>query len=264
MAWGKVKELEEKVTCSEVKAPDIYIEPIPRQKIAYLMEEYPTQEWLAYLVGKESDHNNFFVEDILIPPHTEASYASAEAEPFHIPENCIGVIHSHHRMGAFHSGTDQSHVDRNFPISITIAFGNGRDDSFTFDAVSHQRTPCGKPITLPCTVKYVQPPPSFDKDKFLKEAKANIDKGNRVKSLAVYYPGYGYLDEEFMARQEGAIPQTIIRKGESVVLRKSVTSIEVAALQQQVAAEFGIGITRAEAEDILLSHPNGMGWLKGE
>lgn len=205
--WGKGDA--EEIKCSEVgQAPDIYIEAVPRQKIAYLMEAYHHQEWLAYMVGKESDKGNFFVEDLSIPPHKFAGGGSAEAEPFNIPERCIGVIHSHHGMGAFHSGTDQAYVDRNFPISITVARGTG--ESLTFDAISVKKTPCGKRARLKCDVYYVQPPPLFDKDEFLKKAKENIDKG---KGVYVYprlqgyggFPGYGLSPYTLLEEGEAAL-----------------------------------------------------------
>jgi len=151
---------------------------MPRAKIEMLMAEYPHQEWLAYLVGRISDKANIFVEDISIPPHKEAHGASAEAEPFHQPEHCVGIIHSHHSMGAFHSGTDQAYVDKTYPVSITVA-RNGSHE-LTYDAVSYTKTLCGKAITLKSTIKYVQPRPTFDKDGFLRDAKANIDKGKKV------------------------------------------------------------------------------------
>ena len=175
--WKVDKEQESAIQCSLIKSPTVYIEPIPRQKIQLLMSEYTHQEWLAYLKGRISEKDNIFVEDILVPPHAEASGGSAEAEPFHIPKDCVGIIHSHHGMGAFHSGTDQSYVDKNFPVSITVARGNG---DLTFDAVSYTQTPCGKGTTLKSSVKYVQPQLPFDKDTFLKESKKNIDKGKRV------------------------------------------------------------------------------------
>ena len=171
------------VNCSLTPKPDIFIEPIPKDKIDILMEEYSHQEWLGYLVGRIAETGNFFVEDIVIPPHAEASGASAEAEPFNIPENCIGIIHSHHGMGAFHSGTDRSYVDKNFPTSITVALKSG---DLEFDAVSYQVTPCDRRTTNDCDVRFVSPPPLFDEEKWLGEAKDNIKKGenNRV----YFYP----------------------------------------------------------------------------
>lgn len=208
--WKVDKGKDNHIVCSLVRSPTIYLEPIPRAKIQFLMKEYPSQEWLAYMTGRISEKANLFVEDISIPPHKEASGGSAEAEPFHIPENCVGVIHSHHSMGAFHSATDQAYVDKNYPVSITVA-RNG--DSLSFDAVSYQETPCGKGITLKSSVKYVQPEPLFDKDSFLKGAKENIDKGKRFVPVTykyarqhypVTYPPYG---EQFSMGSEGRLSQ---------------------------------------------------------
>jgi len=185
--WGKPKTVEENIQCSLTTAPVTYLEPTARQKIQLLMGEYPNQEWLAYLKGRISEGGSIFVEDISVPPHKEASRASAEAMPFHIPKDCVGIIHSHHTMGAFHSGTDQAYVDKNFPVSITVARSNG---NLTYDAVCYSRTPCGKDMTLKSTVKYVQPQLLFNKEKFLKGAKGNIDKGKIVYKPLSGYEGY--------------------------------------------------------------------------
>lgn len=176
--WRVKKPSENSVKCSLIKEPIIFIEPMPRQKIELLMNKYTNKEWLGYLVGHLSELENYFVEDLVIPPHTESFYASAEVEPFHIPDKCIGVIHSHHSMGAFHSGTDDTHVDRNFPVSITVAFGE-KGSGLTYDAVSHQTTQCGKETTSKGVVKYVAPTPTFDTEAFLKEAEENVDKGKK-------------------------------------------------------------------------------------
>ncbi len=188
--WGKPKIAEETIQCSLVNSPIIYIEATPKHKIQLLMNEYTHQEWLAYLKGRISEKSNIFVEDISIPPHASASGGEAEAEPFHIPKDCVGVIHSHHGMGAFHSGTDQAYVDKNFPVSITVARSNSE---LVYDAVSYSQTPCGKSVTTKCSVKYVQPQPTFDKDKFLKKAKGNIDKGRRIYQPVVINRGTPYV-----------------------------------------------------------------------
>jgi hypothetical protein len=171
---GGNKATHESVTCSLCKSPVLYVEAVPRQKMELLMEEYKHQEWLAYMVGKQQEEV-FCVEDIVVPPHARVTAASAEAEPFHVPDNCLGVIHSHHNMGAFHSGTDHDYVDQNYPISATVA--NGKDGQVEWDAVSFGQTPCGKQVELKATVKYVKPKPLFNAKAFLKDAKANIAKG---------------------------------------------------------------------------------------
>ena len=177
--WGNKAKIEANITCSLVKSPTIYLEHIVRQKLELLMTEYPHREWLAYLVGEVSeDGNGYFIEDIYIPPHESASAAEEVAEPFKVPDRCIGVIHSHNSMSAFHSGTDQTHVDKNFPVSITIA--KKYQSEIEFDAVSTQYTPCNKAVTVKCPVKYIQPEPTFDTEEWLEDAKANVDKGIKV------------------------------------------------------------------------------------
>lgn len=210
----KGKELEAPVQCSLVHTPTIFIEPIPKRKIELLMDKYPSQEWLGYLVGKISEKENFFVEDLVIPPHSEATGGSAEATPlsydeekgytFFTPDNCIGVIHSHNTMGAFHSGTDQEYVDRSFPVSITVSKRGG---DLEYDTVSNQTTPCGKKLTAQGVIKFVQPIPLFDVDSFIKEAEENIDKARRKARVVVYgsdraYEGLIGNNGEVMSQKE--------------------------------------------------------------
>ena len=137
--WGSKQRQEEKITCSLVGEPDIMIGLRARKKISLLMEAYQHKEWLGYLVGEKTEDWDFIVHDLVIPPHEEANAGSATAEPFNVPDGCIGVIHSHHGMSAFHSGTDDSHVDRNFPVSITVARGTG--DKLEYSAVGFELLP---------------------------------------------------------------------------------------------------------------------------
>ncbi len=193
MTGWKVKSANmaqpDRITCSLCKEPVVYIEVMPKQKIELLMEAYPHQEWFAYLAGTKSEQGNIFVTDISVPPHKAASGGYAEAEApvynpetklytFHAPENCVGVIHSHNSMGAFHSGTDDANVDRNYPVSITVAKRPGQN--LEFDTVSFLVTPCGKATTGKAVVKYVAPKPLFDTETWLTGAKANIDKRQSV------------------------------------------------------------------------------------
>ena len=186
----KVKNKTEKVECSLCKPPNIYIEDKPKVKIELLMDEYRAKEWVGYLVGQEiKDSGDMFVEDISIPPHSESSSASAEAEPFHVPEGCIGIIHSHHSMRAFHSATDKEYVDKNYIVSITVARKN---NTLEYDAVSRQVTPCGREAVGKCEVHYVAPEPGFDTKEFLKQARENIDKPQKPK-VSTAIQKYGVL-----------------------------------------------------------------------
>tara|TARA_R100001530_G_scaffold134831_2_gene110544 strand:- start:152 stop:673 length:522 start_codon:yes stop_codon:yes gene_type:complete len=82
-------------------------------------------------------------------------------------------------MGAFHSGTDQAHVDSNFPLNITIAFNRGQGkDLYEFDTVINTYTPCHKRITGRGILRMVMPSPLFDYKEFIAEAKENVDRAN--------------------------------------------------------------------------------------
>ena len=182
---GGCKDEPEVTACSLVGTPTLYIEPIPRRQIELLMDAYPRCEWFGYLIGERSG-TGFFVEGIVIPPHKTATAGSAEAEPFNTPENCIGVIHSHNIMGAFHSGTDQAHVDKNYPVSTTVA---KRTNALEYDTVCNIKTQCGKMMSLKCGTKYVAQPPVFDEEAFVKKSKENIDKGKTKYAGVVVYGG---------------------------------------------------------------------------
>lgn len=224
MGW-KVGKENNQIQCSLCKSPTVYLEPIPRQKIELLMEEYKNQEWLGYLVGRISEKEKIFVEDLVIPPHKEAYSASAEALPFYIPDKCVGVIHSHHTLGAFHSSTDQAYIDRNFPVSITVA---RREQALEFDAVSYQITPCGKAMTGKSTIKYVQLPLLFDGKTFLEEAKRNIDKGKRVfiyPQLTKYSLEDNYIPARFRLSQGEHRRNNIVDENEAILAQKELEAL---------------------------------------
>lgn len=220
--WKVKKENDcDSIQCSLLKNPIVYLEPSVRQKIELLMKEYPHQEWLGYLVGRVSEKENFFVEDLSIPPHKEALGASAEAEPFHIPDNCIGVIHSHNSMGAFHSGTDQSYVDKNFLVSVVVAKKYGQE--IEYDTISYQTTACGKGTTIKCPVKYVLPKPEFDTEEFLEQAKANVDKGKKVYTYTP--PVTGFDGRPYGATTEPLVPHYMLDKEGHVMTQKDIDAV---------------------------------------
>ena len=203
MSW-KLKNYngEATVQCSLVKAPVLFLEDIPKTKIELLMRAYPHQEWLAYLVGKKTG-DNFFIEDISVPPHAYAVGASAEAEPFNTPENCIGIIHSHHTMGAFHSGTDHDYVDQNYPVSITVAKRQG--SSLEFDCISFGKTPCKKTTSVKAEIRYVSPEPTFDTGVWLEKAKDHREKGKQFTQSRTCNQELNDAEREFL-KSHGMLP----------------------------------------------------------
>lgn len=111
--------------CGHLIIPSYHVvfEPMADQKIKILQKSYPRLEWLAYLVGKV-DHaeHRVTVEDLVIPRQT-VSAAQVNSVEYSWDEGLpiIGVIHSHHTMGAFFSGTDDAYINQNHDVSIVVS-----------------------------------------------------------------------------------------------------------------------------------------------
>jgi len=98
-------------------APSKVVMPFPvRAKIIAMNTVMGGDEWLAYLIGEKRD-DAYYIEDIVVPQQEVAS-ASVDVTDDTTPERVIGTIHSHHSMGAFHSGTDHEYVVANHEVCI--------------------------------------------------------------------------------------------------------------------------------------------------
>jgi proteasome lid subunit RPN8/RPN11 len=128
-----VDELKVVSTCGrKPEGPlSIIISRVANAKINVLMKKYPSCEWLAYLMGDESAR---YVSDLFIPTQTASSAAVTAVGAK--PAGVIGVIHSHHGMGAFFSGTDDAYINQNNDISIVVTH-NGIKSQVRWT------TPCG-------------------------------------------------------------------------------------------------------------------------
>lgn len=128
--------------CSKV--PDnvtVKISPLVRKKITFLMKKFQGIEWLAYLIGTD-----LVVSDLFIPNQTVASASvNVDADTPLPMVPMIGVIHSHHGMGAFFSGTDDAYINGNHNISIVVS-------NTEMKAQVRMKTPCGALRTLPANV----------------------------------------------------------------------------------------------------------------
>jgi len=185
MPW-KVGQNGNHLECSVTKLPTVSLGLVAQQKIRILMDFYLQSEWAAYLVGKE-DEKQVYIEDIQVPPHDYANGVSAEiAEPkynkdtgqydMYVPENCVGFVHSHNSMGAFHSSVDDQHVDRNYPVSITVAKKQGNIE-LEYDTICCKKTECGRYLMNGVSITFEQVKPNFDTKAWLNEARTNIESG---------------------------------------------------------------------------------------
>lgn len=85
-------------------------------------------EWLALLLGTASEDGfDVRVDNLFVPTVQERSHGSCDVEDRDIPqgirEHIVGIVHSHHSMGAFFSGTDRGDdgVNARFPVSIVVS-----------------------------------------------------------------------------------------------------------------------------------------------
>jgi proteasome lid subunit RPN8/RPN11 len=103
-------------------------------------------EWIAYLNGTRSaDGFEVVVKEFTIPQQyrsgSEAEIVGGK-DGVALADDVVGVIHSHHRMGAFFSGTDTGELNPRFPSSIVVAIANN-SLGFNYKAEGKVVLPCG-------------------------------------------------------------------------------------------------------------------------
>lgn len=160
---------------------NIHVKPLVKEKIEALMEEYPSIEWLAYLIGEiDWDNSQAEVTDLAIPKDQTVTTASVD-EIERDDVETIGVIHSHHRMVSGFSATDWEYINQNNTISIVIY-----DSGKKLEACVKKHTECGAIAFIKSPkVKFVTEC-DFDKQAFINEAKS------KIKEYSYNSQGYGY------------------------------------------------------------------------
>ena len=189
------------------KAPSeiiVKVDLIVKLKIDSLMEKYPNQEWLGYLIGQparvipaetegEEDEvipaDPLHIVDVEIPTQTATSARVEDIECENFNDlNVVGVIHSHHGMGTGFSGTDHEFINGNHNLSLVIA-KNGIAGQYRWT------TPCGAlKIIDGVKVKVVYPEIGFDKEAWLEKETEKIKKPSPPTynyGQTTYGQGYG-------------------------------------------------------------------------
>ena len=126
--------------------PDVSITLDAFAKACSLCDAMSNLEWIGWCLGTISDEL-VLVDDIVIPRQVKPSSGWCEMLPGEVsPERKVGVIHSHHNMGTFHSPADQSYVDANNPVSLIIT------NSGAISASVKGKTLCGAVMVKEITV----------------------------------------------------------------------------------------------------------------
>lgn len=110
-------------------------------------------EWAIILYGKrEQDGFLVNVDKISIPPTQRRTAGNVDIDEVDITPEVVGVLHSHHTMGAFFSGTDNDHFNDKFPTSIVVAVPKAQTNTagpiakvlgFDYKAEGRVKLPCG-------------------------------------------------------------------------------------------------------------------------
>ena len=161
------------MVCNCDKAPTdvvVRLSLMVRRKIDLLMTKFKSQEWLAYLIGAGMDVTDMYI------PKQHATTGNVSNIDSNIPDGMaiIGVIHSHHGMGAFFSGTDDDFINKNYNLSIVVSHTEMKGQV-------RFKIPCGALKITPVKVQTLFPK-LFDEAEFDKEA------DEKISSTAYSYP----------------------------------------------------------------------------
>ena len=162
MAW----EMESCVLkdCPLVKSKiPVMFQPEDIRRIKTLLKKYPDKEWLMYLYG-DIALSGVTISKMTIP---KQEVSGGSVDNIEAPlSGCIGTIHSHNTMGAFHSGTDQAYIEENHSVCITV------NNKLEFETTVSTMSECKKPMIVKGEVFQTEEP--LDLTGFLKEADENI------------------------------------------------------------------------------------------
>lgn len=100
-------------------------------------------EWMVLLHGTRSeDGYEVKVDRFTVPLQYRDGTEVELAQDITLPADCVGVMHSHHSMGAFFSSTDRNELNPRFPSSIVVAIAYN-NLGFNFEICGKVKLPCG-------------------------------------------------------------------------------------------------------------------------
>lgn len=135
----------------------VRIAPGVLAELAGTLEDEKGLEWAVLLHGSKSDDGlEVEVTSISVPAQerhgTEVDVAD-ESGRAQQPKDCMGVLHSHHSMGAFFSTTDRTKLNPRYGLSIVISSNIKTDEDawlgFSYQAEGKVILPCGTSGLVP-------------------------------------------------------------------------------------------------------------------
>jgi hypothetical protein len=135
---------------------DVFMSKKARTVAMSYMKWAKNREWLAYLIG-DKDEKGFNVHDLYLPDQrTSAVLVDKIVAEKYNELKIIGVIHSHHEMGAgdadkpSFSGHDANFINGNHDLSLLAGRDNG---GFKIVGIARAKTPCDALMRIKANVK---------------------------------------------------------------------------------------------------------------
>lgn len=209
---------------------NVFMNIVSRRRSMLYMKWAGAREWLAYLLGEFKD-GSYYVTDLYLPDQRTSSALvdNINNDEFNkLP--IIGVIHSHHEMGAgdannpSFSGHDASFINSNHNLSLLA----GRDrvgGGFKIVGIARVKTPCDAFIQIKANIKSMVEDPEGDKalkDEFLEKTQTQTHTYNYNRWENGY--GYGFNPYGGYPKSQIVHPVTVVG-GPNKVLKPDETGI---------------------------------------
>lgn len=126
----------------------VIIPPSLLAELVGTLDREAGEEWLVFLHGQREEGGLIYLVDgITVPPGQKRHSSEVELPETREEADLIGVLHSHHSMGAFFSGTDKTKLNPKYDLSIVISSRLDKDEhkvlGFSYEAEGGVKLPCG-------------------------------------------------------------------------------------------------------------------------
>lgn len=160
------------------------------------MNEEMGIEWMGYFRGYRDD-GDAYIEELVIPEQEVSSVKAENKEPV---GDTIGIIHSHHSMGSWHSHDDEESATQN-GFSLVV------DNDMEFDAKGRVELPCGGWGQVDVSV-IIESQDMPDEAEWAKEQTEKIKEKTythktKKGKIRQVYGGFVYDGERWIADEEG-------------------------------------------------------------
>jgi len=201
--------------CSKVdQSVNVFLSKKVRQKAMLFMKWAKAREWLAYLVGNKTE-DGYDITDLYLPDQRTSSTLvdKVKADEYN-NLTIVGVIHSHHEMGAgdedkpSFSGHDSEFINSNHNLSL-LAGVDRKNGGFKVVGIARVQTPCGGMMKIKANVKRMKEKMSDEEKSLNDEFKDKVfgktnnglpGKAEEMKGNNMYHEQRQFVDHRHMRR----------------------------------------------------------------